>query len=56
MVFAGVAHYIRTYPVTFWATVGVSAYIWKASMVATMYQKFYKDYDSQRIKEMQDLK
>lgn len=45
-----------TYPVTFWACTGAFAYVWKASMVATMYQKFYVNQHLQRIKEEQDVK
>ena len=47
---------IMTYPVTFWAGVGVFGYVWKASMVATMYTKFYNNYHLQRIQEEQNVK
>ncbi len=30
--------FIRTYPVTFWLTVGAFSYVWKASLVASTYQ------------------
>jgi hypothetical protein len=48
--------FVRTYPVTFWLTVGVFSYAWKASLVATQYQNQYQKFHEQRVKELQDLK
>jgi hypothetical protein len=47
---------IVTYPVTLWAGVGVFGYCWKASMIATMYTKFYNNYHLQRLQEEQNVK
>lgn len=44
--------FVRTYPVTLWATTGVLAYVWKASMTATIYQKHFKNYEESRLKEL----
>ena len=53
---AGVTTLIRTYPVTFWLTVGVFSYAWKASLVATAYQNTYQRFTEQRLKEILDVK
>ena len=39
------AGFIRTYPVTFWFSVGAAAYVWKASLVASGYQKWYAGFE-----------
>jgi hypothetical protein len=51
-----IAAKIRTYPVTFWAGVGVFSYLWKASIVATMYEKTYSNFEQQRQEELTKLK
>jgi hypothetical protein len=51
-----VASLIRSYPVTFWLTVGVFSYAWKASLIATTYQNTYHQYNEQRAKELQNIK
>ena len=47
--------FIRTYPVTFWLTVGVFSYAWKASLVSTVYKQQYATWEQQRAKELADL-
>ncbi len=47
---------IRTYPVTFWLSVGVFSYAWKASLVATTYQNTYKQWEQDRAKELAEVK
>jgi hypothetical protein len=51
-----VRQFLVTYPVTVWAGMGVFAYTWKASMVATTYTKFYSQYHQERITELQNTK
>ena len=50
------ANLIRTYPVTFWLSVGVFSYAWKASLIATTYKNTYQEWENQRNKELADLK
>jgi hypothetical protein len=50
------ANFIRAYPVTFWFSVGAVAYVWKASLVATAYQKWYAPFEQQRAKEINEIK
>ena len=47
---------LRTYPVTIWLSVGVFAYTWKASLVATTYNNLYAKFDEQRQKELNEIK
>jgi len=42
----------KRYPVTCWFALGGAAYIWKASLVQTLYQKKYYDWDQERIREL----
>jgi hypothetical protein len=51
-----VGTFIRTYPVTFWLTVGVFSYAWKASLVQTIYQSRYQKWANERAKELNELK
>jgi hypothetical protein len=53
---AGISTLIRTYPVTLWLTVGAFAYVWKASLVASTYQRVYLQNEQARLKELADLK
>ena len=34
---------VKTYPVTTWAAVGVLAYVWKAGLAESMYERAYAD-------------
>ncbi len=45
----------RKYPVTSWAVVGLLAYKWKASMVATSYKMIYHAEHAQREQELHAL-
>lgn len=47
---------MRTYPVTLWAGVGVFAYAWKASLVATTYRNIYWQHEQARQKELAEVK
>ena len=51
-----VGNLIRTYPVTFWLSIGLFSYAWKASLIATTYQKTYQSWEQERAKEIADLK
>ncbi|CDW79503.1 UNKNOWN [Stylonychia lemnae] len=51
-----VATKIRANPVIFWAGVGVFSYFWKASIVASMYQRNYQQFDDQRREELNKIK
>jgi len=51
-----VGQLIRTYPVTFWLTVGAFSYAWKASLVASTYQVQYKQWSEERNKELANVK
>jgi len=51
-----IAQMIRSYPVTFWLSVGVFSYAWKASMIATTYQAQYKHWEEERAKELAEIK
>lgn len=46
----------RKFPVTAWALVGVTAYVWKASLVSSMYQQEFAKWEEQRIKELNNVK
>ena len=51
-----IAQLIRTYPVTFWLSVGAFSYAWKASLVASTYQVQYKQWADERAKELAEIK
>eukprot|EP00347_Sterkiella_histriomuscorum_P015776 403355724 len=47
-----VSAYIKANPVLVWGGVGVFCYFWKASIISTMYQKKYNEYDQERKHEI----
>ena len=51
-----ISTFVKTYPVTMWASVGVFAYLWKASIVATMYEKRFQAFDTQRREELRQIR
>jgi hypothetical protein len=51
-----IANLFRSYPVTLWLGVGVFAYAWKASLVATIYQNTYSEWNKQRAQELSEIK
>ena len=51
-----IANLFRSYPVTLWASVGLFAYAWKTSLVASVYQNNYAAWAEQRAKELENVK
>lgn len=51
-----VTQIFKRFPTTIWFTVGVTAYAWKASLIASMYEHQYASWNQQRVDELQKIK
>ena len=42
----------KRYPTTLWFSTGLFCFAWKKSLVATMYEREYADYEAERKQEL----
>jgi hypothetical protein len=47
-----IAAAFRKYPTVLWLGTGVFAYVWKLSMVSTVYNRDFATFEKQRLEEL----